>query len=174
MTTPLKRSNSKPRLIAFSGLPGVGKSTIARELALVLSAAYLEIDACEAALMRSALAPVDVMDAGYRVLWGIAEGNLKLGLDVVADSVNPVTRTRNGWRNVAHVTGATLIEVEVLCSDKDRHRTRVEARLESDPTLPDWDAVTARHYIPRTEPRIVLETAERSPEDCVADLLERI
>lgn len=163
-----------PRLIVFSGLPGVGKSTIARELALVLGAGYLGIDACEDGILQSALSPDDVMDAGYRALYGIARENLELGLDVVADSVNPVTETRNAWRNVAHVTGATLCEVEIVCFDREQHRSRVEARHARDPSRPNWAHVTERLYSPRTEARIIIDTAESAPEVCVADILDRI
>lgn len=165
---------TRPRLIVFSGLPGVGKSTLSRELAQVLAATYLGIDACEAGIMQSALARDDVMDAGYRALWGIARENLEIGLDVVADSVNPVTETRNGWRNVAHLTRATLIEIEVICSDEKQHRTRVEARHGEDPEQPDWSTVAARRYVPRSEPRIVIDTFGRSADECLADLLEQI
>ncbi len=163
-----------PRLIVFSGLPGVGKSKIAQELSLVLSASYLGIDACEEGILKSALAPEDVMDAGYRALFAMARENLEIGLDVVADNVNPVTETRNAWRNVAHVTGAKLFEIEVICSDEAKHRSRVETRHAKDATQPDWANVTDRLYSPRTKARIVIDTASAAPDVCVADLLERI
>jgi predicted kinase len=43
-------------LIVFSGLPGVGKTTIARELACSLAAVYLRIDSIEQALRQAGLA----------------------------------------------------------------------------------------------------------------------
>lgn len=39
--------------------------------------------------------------AGYIVCYAIASQNLRLGLDVVADTVNPIQVTRQAWRNLA-------------------------------------------------------------------------
>ena len=56
-------------LIALGGLPGAGKTAIARELAREIGAMYLRIDSIEQAIrdsgVVSASQPLD--DAGYRV-----------------------------------------------------------------------------------------------------------
>ena len=64
-------------LIAFSGRPGVGKTTIARELAVAIDAVYLRIDSIEQALRN---AGVKVEGEGYDVAYAVAEDNLRLGL----------------------------------------------------------------------------------------------
>ena len=51
-------------LIVLSGLPGVGKTTIAQELACALAAVYLRIDSIEQALRQAGLA---VEAEGYAV-----------------------------------------------------------------------------------------------------------
>ena len=80
-------------LIILGGLPGTGKTTIARELARQLGALYLRIDSIEQAIrdFRAVSKPLD--DAGYRIAYVIAEDNLRLGRTVVADSVNPIEVT---------------------------------------------------------------------------------
>lgn len=91
---------SLPKLVIFSGLPGVGKSSIARELARGINAVYLRIDSIEQALRDSAALIQPMNDAGYRVAYAMAEDNLSLGLTVVADCVNPISITRDAWRDV--------------------------------------------------------------------------
>jgi len=46
---------SSPLLIVFGGLPGTGKTTIARELTRRLAATYLRIDMIERRLREGAL-----------------------------------------------------------------------------------------------------------------------
>lgn len=86
-------------LYIFGGLPGSGKTTISRLLAERLKAVHIRIDTIEQAL-RDAGAWVDG-PAGYQM----ALENLRLGRDVVADSVNPLTVTRQAWRDVAKRAG---------------------------------------------------------------------
>lgn len=157
-----------PRLVVFAGLPGSGKSTIARELARQLRAVWLRIDTIE-----TAIADADTPDEGYRAAYALAADNLRLGLDVVGDSVNPWMETRDAWRNVGLRAGAEVIEVEVICSDEAEHRRRVETRTSDVPGLvpPTWQEVTARDYRPWTRERIVVDTAGRDVEACAAEVL---
>ena len=152
------------RLIVFAGLPGTGKSSIARALAKQLSAVWLRIDSIEQAIRESALAPGSVDDAGYRAAYAVAEDNLRLGRAVVADSVNGWMLTRNAWRDVGVRSGAQVVEVEILCTDRDEHRRRLETRASEVPglILPDWQAVIGRDYHPWDRDHLTIDTAGRS------------
>jgi len=156
-------------LIVFGGLPGVGKSEIARELARQIGATYLRIDSIEQTL-RDFAQPMN--DAGYRAAYAMAEDNLKLGRAVVADCVNPLQITRDAWLDVAARAGVRAIEVEVLCSDADEHRRRVEHRVSDVPglRLPTWHDVISREYHPWTREHIVLDTANQTPQQVVHSL----
>src|ERR1051325_6353574 len=134
-----------PTLIVMSGLPGTGKSAIARALAEAIGATWLRIDTIETAI---ADAPGQLEDAGYRVAYAVAADNLRLGRDVIGDSVNPWGLTRDAWRDAGLGAGARVVEVEVVCSDVEAHRRRVETRPSDVPGLvpPTWAEVVGRDY----------------------------
>lgn len=165
---------ASPLLIALAGLPGSGKSTLAQALAEKLRAVWVRIDTIEQAIRDAGIA--EDGPAGYIVGYGIAATNLRLGHIVVADSVNPIAITRDAWRNVAIVAGARCLEVEVVCSDQAEHRSRVETRVVNVPGLvpPTWQAVMDREQDSWTRPRLVIDTAGRSIEACVAEVLARL
>ena len=104
-----------PILYIFSGLPGSGKSTLAQLVASRLDAVYLRIDTIEQALRD--MCSVEVRGEGYRLAYRIASDNLRLGLNVVADSCNPIELTRREWEQVARETEAAYINIEVICSE---------------------------------------------------------
>jgi len=165
-----------PTLIVFSGLPGVGKSTIARELAREIDAVYLRIDSIEQALRDSAALVEPMNDAGYRVAYALAGDNLALGLTVVADCVNPISITRDAWREIADRLGVHALEVEVRCSDVTEHRRRVESREADVPGLvpPTWEEVAARQYHPWDRDHVVVDTAKQAPEQIVRSIREML
>ena len=159
-------------LIIMSGLPGVGKTTIARELARAIGAVHVRIDSIEQALRDAGFAG-EMNDAGYRIGYAIAEDNLRLGRTVIADSVNPIALTRNAWRDVAARAGKPFIDVECICSDQSEHRRRVESR----PTdianfnLPTWEEVVIRDYHAWDDDRIVIDTAREPLNAAVTRLI---
>jgi predicted kinase len=163
-------------LISFSGLPGVGKTTVARALTQEISAVYLRVDSIEAALKNSSLQIHPAEDAGYLAAVAIAKDNLALGLDVVADTVNPIELTRRWWSDAADACSARLLNVEIVCSDQAEHRRRIEARR-SDIVgldLPDWGRVQSRHYEAWASHRVVLDTSKLSESDCIRRIIEML
>ena len=80
-------------LIALSGLPAVGKTTIAREFCRATGAVHLRVDSIEQAL-RDAGWTVE----GYGVASAVAEDNLRVGRIVLADCIDSWPLTRQAWR----------------------------------------------------------------------------
>ncbi|HEY5227172.1 MAG TPA: AAA family ATPase, partial [Opitutaceae bacterium] len=135
-------------LIVFGGLPGTGKTTLARALARDLGATYLRVDEIEQAMRDWGLTSDEVGVSGYCVGYALAESNLRLGAVVVADSVNPMRVTRASWRDVAERASVKIVEVEIICTDKVEHRRRAESRDGdiSGLLLPTWQQITERSY----------------------------
>ena len=159
-----------PFLVILGGLPGVGKTTIAVELARQIGAILVRIDSIEQALRVSGTITGPMDDRGYRVAYGVADENLRSGRSVVADSVNPIQLTRDAWREVARRCGAVAIEVEIVCRDQMEHRRRVENRDSNIPefTLPTWQDVLARDYEPWDREHVVLDSSTGSVGEGVA------
>lgn len=163
-----------PRLFVFAGRPGSGKTTLARLLARRMTASYVRIDTIEQALRD--LCGLQVEGEGYRLAYRLAADNLQLGSDVVADSCNPIELTRREWEHVAETNGATFVHIEVLCSDTDEHRSRVESR-KSDVqglTLPSWEEVVNRDYHAWSREIIIIDTAGCSIEVCFDSLVDEL
>ncbi|MFH8282416.1 AAA family ATPase [Streptomyces antibioticus] len=163
-------------LIVFGGLPGTGKTTLARLLAARIGGVHLRIDTIEQAIVRSGLARQPVGPVGYVVGYALAEEHLRQGLTVIAESVNPLAVTRDAWRDVGVGAGVPVVEVEVICSDPAEHRRRVTSRSVDIPglVLPDWQQVLSRDYAPWAREHVVVDTAGQEPEESLASLIRRL
>jgi predicted kinase len=154
-----------PLLIILGGRPGSGKTTIARELAARMGAMHLRIDTIEEVLRSGGVE--DIRDLGYRIAYAVAEENLRLGRTVIADSVNPLPLTRTAWRSVAKRVKARYVEIEVICSDDEERRLRMQARR-----VRGWKKIFARDYEPWGGKRVVVDTAGAAVAESV-DAIER-
>lgn len=162
-----------PTLYVFSGLPAVGKSTLAKLLASSLQAQWLRIDSIEQTLKQQNIH--DFYDAGYQIAFTVASDNLKAGLSVIADSCNTIEESRQAWREVAQKCECRCIEIEVICSAKDEHKYRVENRKVdvANLTLPSWQQVQEREYEPWLKQIIQIDTAGKTPEKSFQELLNK-
>lgn len=161
-------------LYIFSGLPGSGKTTLSSALARELRATYLRVDVVEQA-MRDTGKTIEGPE-GYIVCYAIASQNLKLGLDVIADTVNPIQITREAWRNVADSLELPYVEIEVICTDENEHRHRIETRAADIPgfALPTWEKVKDRKYDVWDREHIVIDTAHHTVEDSLNILYKQL
>ena len=166
--------------IIFGGLPGVGKSTIANSLSRRLKAVYLRIDAIEQAIKSAAKFNDNnkgvVVAEGYMAAYAVAKDNLKNGLTVIADSVNPIEITRNDYRKVAIDLNIPYLEIEVICSDTVQHKARVETRKSSVDglKLPTWEDVLKRDYELWSTKSIILDTALLSETEAVDKIVHEL
>jgi len=156
----------RPALVVVGGLPATGKTTVARAVAARLAAAYVRVDTFETAIARSEgrFEPTNgwELPPGYAVGYDVAAEQVRVGVDVVAESVNALAVTRDAWRDTGLREGARVLEVEVVCSDPAEHRRRAESRVLDVPGLrgPSWHEICAREYESWTRERLVVDTAK--------------
>ncbi|WP_299954059.1 AAA family ATPase [uncultured Modestobacter sp.] len=154
-------------LIVVGGLPGVGKTTVARAVAGELRAAHLRIDAFETALLRQHLVagPDEVGAHGYDLALAAADTCLTAGTDVLVDAVFDVAAARRPFRELAARHGAGVHWLRLICTDPAEHRRRVEERTAdlAGHTVPTWEQVRARRVDQWHERHTVVDTAGGDP-----------
>jgi predicted kinase len=161
-----------PVLVVLAGLPGSGKSALARPLSQGLRAALVVVDLLEDAMLRAGVAPGGPTGlAAYLAAEVVAEDALAAGVPVVVDAVNAVAPAREQWRALAARQGVPRIVVEVGCSDPAVHRARLEGRSRGLALRePTWSDVRAREYEPWTEPVLRLDSTDDAQANLAAAL----
>jgi predicted kinase len=134
-------------LIAMAGLPGSGKSTIAGVIGGRLRASVISVDPIESAILSAGIdgdQPTGL--AAYLVAEKLAEFVIDAGHHVIVDAVNAVGPAREQWVRLARDRGEVLKFIEVICSDPELHRSRLESRGRRLPHAAEanWNAVEQR------------------------------
>ena len=130
-------------LVAMAGLPGTGKSTIGQVVASRLGVPVVSVDPIESAILQAGIAadqPTGL--AAYLVAETLAERILVTGTGVMIDAVNAVDPAREQWVNLAARLNEPMKFIEVICSDPELHRSRIENWRKSMPHIQlTWNAV---------------------------------
>ena len=77
---------------------------------------------------------------------------------------------------MASSKGIPYTNLEVICSDIEEHRNRVENRVTDVDglILPSWQEVVDREYDQWETERVQVDTASKKPEESVIDLLGKL
>jgi len=183
----LARRDARPRLILVGGLPGSGKSTIARLLAGRIGADCIASDVLRKELAGAqpgerltAEVGAGVYGAGmteltYRELLVQAERQLRAGRSVILDASFAHAADRRHAKALARDVGGVLIAVECRCTVKIA-RQRLESRARPGYTGPSdagWEVYQAmrRTFDPWTD-AVQVDTT-RPLETCLARIAEK-
>jgi predicted kinase len=137
-------TTATPQVVVMAGLPGTGKSTIAEVVGNRLGVPIVSVDPIESAILGAGIdrdQPTGL--AAYLVAETIAEAVLAGGAGVIIDAVNAVGPAREQWVKLASRQEVPVRFIEVVCSDPELHRRRLEARNRELEHLdePSWHAV---------------------------------
>lgn len=131
-------------LIAMAGLPGAGKSTIAEIIGNRLGIPVVSVDPIESAILSAGIDSDEPTGlAAYLVAETLAESIVAIGGSIIVDAVNAVDPAREQWVKLAARYDVPVRFIEVVCSDPEIHRQRLESRGRRLPHVvePTWHAV---------------------------------
>ncbi len=133
-------------LIVFTGLPGTGKSELAKRIGRERRVPVLSVDPIESAVLRAGISRGFATGlAAYLVVETLVDSQLTLGQSAIVDAVNSAEPAKEMWRKLAIKHDLTLRIIECCCSDGVLHRERLGARRRGlDFPEPTWDQVEQR------------------------------
>ncbi len=125
-------TTAHPMLIMMSGLPGTGKSYLARRLALELSAVIIESD-----LVRKVLFPEPSYDAQesevvHKACRQLMEYLLRQGVRVIYDATNLIEIQRELVYNLAQLIVRTVSPPEVARERVSRRKIQSDGNSDAD------------------------------------------
>ncbi|GAB3565177.1 P-loop nucleotide/nucleoside kinase family protein [Spelaeicoccus albus] len=167
------------RLVVLSGLPGVGKTTIAEIVASRTGSVHLSIDEVEESILACGLpSGWKVGVAAYEATCAMAEQNLRLGHDVVVDAVNDSEEARQTWRTAASRTGSHIDFVYLVVSDVQDHERRLGGRNRGLAHVgePSWSSVQRRRddYAVWSHDVLNFDTAAQTADEIADTLTARL
>src|SRR5207253_3322415 len=102
-------------LVMLVGLPGTGKSRLARRLGAALDAQVVESDRVRKQLFAEPRYTGGEHAAVYGWCWNLLRSALAVGRDVVVDATNLEERVRRRAYEIGELTGARLLILWATC-----------------------------------------------------------
>jgi len=183
----LARRDARPRLILVGGLPGSGKSTIARSLAGRIGADSFasdllrkELSGAEPAERLTAAIGAGIYGAGmteltYRELLVQAERQLRGGRSVVLDATFGRAVDRRRAAALARDVGGVLVAVECRCpvrTTRERLASRTRPGYKG-PSDAGWEVYQSMRRTFAPWPEAVRVDTTKPQEQCLAAIAER-
>lgn len=171
-----QETTAKPVLVLLSGLPGTGKSFVARRLAEALPFVIIESDTVRKILFSQPRYTAQESRWVHRTCHALIAKLLKRGVRVIYDATNLIEYHRELVYRIADRAGARLVVVKTVAREEvvqERMRDRQERVAE----VSDADWRVYRRMASRQErishPHLVIDTSE-GLEEAAAKILRFI
>lgn len=165
-----------PTLILFAGMPGSGKTTLARMVSRELQLPILSKDRMQRVLRDHHLAAENTGD-GYYIILDMADEQLGVGVSVILDATFPLDHFRMVANEIALRHSAKFCAIYCTNSDDDVWHRRMERRVHY---VPGWrpvgweDVLRMRTYYQPWGDNALMVDSMRSPEENFALVLDEI
>ncbi len=154
-------------LLLLSGLPGSGKTTLAKAYAARYGVAHLNSDLLRRELgLMGRYRPED-KEKVYRLLLERTRQLLQEGKNVVVDSTFYKTTIREPFQQVAAACKAKLFWVELLAKEETIRQRLKTPRPDSEADFEVYQKIRDA-YVPIAEPHLVLQTDVMTLDELVA------
>ena len=171
----------QPVLVMLCGLPGVGKSTLARRLAGRLPAVVIESDRVRHKLFDPPTYTVEESQRVHTVCHILMGWYVRHYYHIVYDATNLYERHRHMVYRLAEWSGARLLVAEVTARDEivrerlaPRRRDDLAGHVSEDYSDADWEVYVnmRRRSEPIQHEHITLDTSDGDVERAVQRVLE--
>ncbi|MGQ9888666.1 MAG: AAA family ATPase [Aggregatilineales bacterium] len=165
-----------PTLILFAGLPGGGKTTLARLVAQKLRLPTFSKDRVQRVLRDHHLAAENTGD-GYYIILDMADEQLGLGVSAILDATFPLDHFRTVASEIAARHSARFCAFYCFCSDDGVWQRRMEQRVQY---VPGWrpvgwdDVLRMRAYYQPWGANAVPVDSLRPPEENIVVVMDAI
>ncbi len=171
-----QETTAKPVLLLLTGLPGTGKSFLARRLADTLPFVIIESDMIRKILFPQPRYTAQESRGVHRTCHALMAKLLKRGIRVIYDATNLIEYHRELVYRIAERAGARLVVVKTVASEEvvcERLRDRQEGATEiSDANWRIYRRMASRQE-PISHPHLVIDTSQ-DLEEAVAKVLRSI
>jgi predicted kinase len=165
---PIATATDGAQLVVFSGVPGVGKSTLADAVGRSLRMPVFAGDWLLGSLTPFGGQYLDRrLEMGAEMLTTLALRQLSLSQSAILDFPVEDPGTRARWRSLAERAAARFSVVLCVCSDRQVHRARLEGRRRG---IPGWHDAGNWARLPGAQP-LAAGVSPATPRELCANCL---
>ncbi|MFT5594831.1 MAG: adenylate kinase family enzyme [Oceanicoccus sp.] len=156
-----------PTMIIIGGVPGAGKSTLAKGLSKELNIPAFSKDELEAAVARRGLCKnKETQGVGFEIMAVIAKTQIENDNSAIFDFIASKSRITEQWSELLE---SEIKYIECICSNEEIHKERIQSRNRN---IEGWyelvweDVLTIRKYFqPLMTDRLILDSVDNLNEN---------